>query len=68
MKNKQEVWIAMIISGYSKKLDISMSEASRQLLSCSGIDYLEEYYSTLHQLSNNDVICELMEMAGVEVK
>jgi hypothetical protein len=26
-------------------------------------DYLEEYYNTLHLLSNEDVICELMDMA-----
>jgi hypothetical protein len=28
MKNQQEVWTAMIISGYSKKLGISISEAA----------------------------------------
>jgi hypothetical protein len=63
MKNKQEVWTAMIISGYSKKLGISISEAAQQLLSTNGLNYLEEFYGTLHLLSNEDVICELMDMA-----
>jgi len=66
MKNKQEVWTAMIISGYSKKLGITISEAARQLLSTDGLNYLEEFYSTLHLLSNEDVICELMDMAKAE--
>ena len=66
MKNKQEVWTAMIISGYSKKLGITISEAARRLLSNNGIDYLEEYYNTLHLLSNEDVICELIDMAKME--
>jgi len=63
MKNKQEVWTAMIISGYSKKLGITISEAAQQLLSENSLDYLEEFYDTLHLLSNEDVICELMDMA-----
>ena len=67
MKNKQEVWVAMIISGYSKKLGITISEAAQQLLSYDCLNYLEEYYGTLHLLSNEDVICELMDMAA-EVK
>ena len=62
MKNKQEMWTSMIISGYSKKLDISISEAARQLLSGNCLNYLEEYYSTLHLLSNDDVICELIDI------
>jgi len=66
MKNQQEVWTAMIISGYSKKLGITLSEAAQQLLSAGGLDYLEECYNTLHLLSNDDVICELMDMAKVE--
>jgi len=53
----------MIISGYSKKLGITMSEATQQLLSANSLDYLEECYDTLHLLSNEDVICELMDMA-----
>jgi len=56
----------MIISGYSKKLGITISEAARQLLSTDGLNYLEEFYSTLHLLSNEDVICELMDMAKAE--
>jgi len=56
----------MIISGYSKKLGITISEAARRLLSNNGIDYLEEYYNTLHLLSNEDVICELIDMAKME--
>jgi len=39
-------------------------EAARQLLSANSLDYLEEYYDTLHLLSNEDVICELMDMAS----
>jgi len=62
MKNKQEVWTAMIISGYSKKLGITISEAAQQLISEGSLDYLEECYNTLHLLSNEDVICELMDM------
>jgi hypothetical protein len=64
MKNKQEMWIAMIISAYSKKLDITISEGAMQLLSGDCFDYLENYYETLHLLSNEDVICELMDMTG----
>ncbi|MDR2593208.1 MAG: DUF3791 domain-containing protein [Fibromonadaceae bacterium] len=67
MKNNQEVWVAMIISGYSKKLGIAISEAAQQLLDYDCLDYLEEYYETLHLLSNEDVICELMDMV-IEVK
>ena len=65
MKNSQEVWTATIINAYSKKLGITISEAAQQLLSNDCLDYLEEYYKTLHLLSNEDVICELMDMAGV---
>ena len=64
MKNKQEMWTAMIISGYAQKLDITIAEAARQMLSTECLDYLEDYYETLHLLSNEDVICELMDMAG----
>ena len=64
MKNKQEMWFAMIMSGYSKKLNITISEAAQQLISRNCLDYLEEYYGTLHLLSNDDVICELIDMTG----
>jgi len=68
MKNQQEVWTAMIISGYSKKLGITLSEAAQQLLSANCLDYLEECYNTLHLLSNDDVICELVDMAKMELR
>ena len=67
MKNKLEMWIAMIMSSYSKILNIPISEAARHLLSGNCFDYLEEYYETLHLLSNEDVVCELMDMAGTKV-
>ena len=56
----------MIISCYSKKLGITITEAARQLLFSNCLDYLEEYYETLHLLSNEDVICELIGMAEVK--
>jgi len=58
----------MIISGYSKRLNITISEALKILLSASCMNYLEEYYETLHLLSNEDVINELAEMTGIEAK
>ena len=67
MKNKQEIWVAMIMSSYSKKQGITFSEAAQQLLSCDCLNYLEEYYETLHLLSNEDVICELIDMSGAKV-
>jgi len=63
MKNKQEIWIAMILSGYAKKLKITISEAVEQLLSNDCLNYLEERYEALHTQSNDDVIAELMDMA-----
>ena len=66
MKNKLEVWVAMIISGYSKKMGISISESARQLLAGGCLDYLEEYYETLHLLSNEDVVSELMDIVEAE--
>ena len=57
----------MIISGYSKELGITFSEATERLLSNDCIDYLEEYYDTLHLLSNGDVIRELVDMAKQEL-
>ena len=55
----------MIISSFSKKLNIPISEAARILLSSKCISYLEDYYGTLHQLSNDDVVDELLEMSGI---
>jgi len=68
MKNKQEHWTAMIISGYSKKTSTTISEAARILLSTNCLNYLEEYYETLHLLSNEDVISELTDMTKTEAK
>jgi hypothetical protein len=68
MKKKQENWTAMIMSGYSKKMNITISEAARILLSAGCLNYLEEYYETLHLLSNEDVISELSEMTGTAIK
>ena len=39
----------------------------RQLLSSDCINYLEEYYETLHLLSNEDVICELIDMSREKI-
>jgi len=64
MKNKQENWTAMIMSGYSKKMNITISETARILLSTGCINYLDEYYETLHLLTNEDVINELSDMIG----
>jgi len=58
----------MIMSGYSKKLNITISEAVSALLSTGCINYLEDYYETLHLLSNEDVIYELLDMSSSEVK
>ncbi len=66
MKNKQEMWVAMIISGYSVKNGITMEEAAKQLLETNALNYLEEFYNTLHLLSNEDVICELTDMVKTE--
>ncbi|GBU26643.1 hypothetical protein R84B8_00153 [Treponema sp. R8-4-B8] len=68
MNNKQELWVSMIISGYSKRLNITISEATRVILSNGCLNYLEEYYETLHLLSNEDVISELVDMAGIGAK
>jgi hypothetical protein len=62
MKNKQENWIAMIMSGYSKKMNITISETVKILLSTGCLNYLNEYYDTLHLLTNDDVISELSDM------
>jgi hypothetical protein len=63
MENKQEIWTAMILCGYAKALGITVSEAAGRLLSGDGLNYLEEYYKTLHTLSNEDVVCELIDMS-----
>jgi len=64
MKNKQEIWMAMILSAYAKKLGITISSAVECLLSDGGLSYLEECYEALHTMSNEDVITELIDMAG----
>jgi hypothetical protein len=63
MINQLEIWTAMIISGYAKKLEITISEAVQRLLSDGGMSYLEDCYDALHTQSNEDVINELIEMA-----
>jgi len=63
MKNQQEIWLAMILSVYAKKLGITMSEAAECLLSDGGMSYLEDCYEALHTQSNEDVVNELIEMA-----
>jgi hypothetical protein len=68
MKNKQENWIAMIMSGYSKKMNITISETAKILISTGCLNYLDEYYETLHLLSNEDVISELSDMVGNNAK
>ena len=54
----------MILCGYAKTLGIAVSEAAKRLLSGGGLNYLEEHYNTLHLLSNEDVVCELIDMSG----
>ena len=55
----------MIISGYAKKLGISLSEAAEKLLSDGGLSYLEDCYEALHTQSNDDVINELIDIANM---
>ena len=64
MKNAQEIWVAMILCGYAKKLDITVSKAAERLLADGGMSYLEDCYGALHTQSNEDVIQELIEMAN----
>ena len=66
MVNKKEIWAAMILNAYAKKLRIPISEATSRLLSDGGLNYLEDYYEALHTQSNDDVIDELIDMANVE--
>ena len=54
----------MIISGYSVKTGKKISEALDLLLKNGGIKYLDECYSVLHLLSNDDVIDELIDMSN----
>lgn len=68
MENKQEIWTAMILSGYAKEQKITISKAAEQLLADGGLNYLEEYYNTLHTLSNDDVISELIDMSSAGTK
>jgi len=64
MLNAQEIWTAMILSAYAKKLGITITEASGRLLTDGGLSYLEDCYETLHTQSNEDVIDELIDMAN----
>ena len=66
MVNKQEIWVAMILSVYAKKLGIAMSEAAERLLSDGGMSYLEDCYEALHTQSNEDVVNDLIEMGKKE--
>ena len=63
MINKQEIWTAMILSAYAKRLGISLSEAAGRLLSDWGLGYLEDCYGALHTQSNEDIVDELIDMA-----
>ena len=65
MINKQEIWLAMILSNYAKRLGITISEASQKLLSDGGLNYLEDCYNALHTQSNEDVIDELIDMTNI---
>jgi len=56
----------MIMSGYSKKKGISIADTARILISAGCLNYLEEFYGTLHLLSNEDVISELADMTETE--
>jgi len=64
MKNKHEIWFAMILSGYAKKLGIPLSEAAGRLLDDGGLNYLEDCYEALHTQSNEDVINDLIDMVN----
>ena len=64
MRNKQEVWTAMVISVYAKRLGVPISEAAGRLLSDGGLSYLEDCYEALHTQSNEDVVDELIDMGA----
>ena len=68
MKNAQEIWTAMILCGYAKKRDISITDAAERLLADGGISYLEDCYGVLHTQSNEDVIDELIDMGNRGLK
>ena len=55
----------MILSGYAKKLGITISKAAERLLSDGGLSYLEDCYEVLHTQSNDDVIDELIDMTNM---
>lgn len=63
MVNKQEVWLAMILTCYAKRLGLSITESAERLLNDGGMSYLEDCYEALHTQSNEDVINELIDMA-----
>jgi len=54
----------MILTGYAKRLGITVSETAARLLSDGGLGYLEDCYEALHTQSNEDVIDELIDMAA----
>ena len=58
----------MILSGYAKKLGITVSSAAERLLADGGLAYLEEFYEPLHTQSNEDIISELIDMASVNAE
>lgn len=64
MNNKQEIWTAMIISGYAERHGISVSDAAARLLADGRAGYLEDCYNVLHLLSKEDVIRELTDMGA----
>jgi len=64
MKNKQQIWTAMILAYYAKRLGITVSQAAEKLLLDGGLAYLEDCYEALHTQSNDDVIDELIDMAA----
>ncbi|MCL2441763.1 MAG: DUF3791 domain-containing protein [Treponema sp.] len=64
MINKQEIWIAMILSSYAKRQKLTVSETAQRLLADGGLSYLEDCYEALHTQSNEDVIDELIDMAN----
>ena len=55
----------MILNSYAKKLGIALSEAAKRLLADGGLSYLEDCYEALHTQSNEDVVDDLVNMAGV---
>ncbi|MDR1862254.1 MAG: DUF3791 domain-containing protein [Candidatus Ancillula sp.] len=64
IKFKQEHWVAMIISGFAEKKGLNIPDATDRLLNHEGMEYLEECYETLHQLSNDEVINDLIAITG----